>query len=112
MPWPAIDQGRMVHWITILQQTPSEDESGTTMIYSALLSSWAAIDPVSGTDVLRSGQVTTQLFLTITMRWQAGIASNMRVRSNNGTYVIQSIENPGERNVLLVLNCLALGSNE
>lgn len=110
--WPAVNPGEMVHWITILQQTQSEDESGTTTIYAPFVSTWAKIEPVRGTDVIKSGQTTTQLFLTVTIRWQTGILPNMRVRSNNGTYVVQSMENPGERNVLLKLNCLALGSNQ
>jgi head-tail adaptor len=67
---------------------------------------------VSGTDVLRGGQDTTKLFLTVTIRWQTGIVPTMRVQSLNGTYVIQAVENPGERNVILTLRCLGLGVNQ
>lgn len=110
--WPSINPGRMVHKITIQRQQTITDISGTVVEWVDFVSCWAAIDPVRGTEVLRAGQDTTQLYLTVVIRWQSGILPNMRVRSNNGTYIIQSIENPGERNVVLVLNCLALGSSQ
>jgi SPP1 family predicted phage head-tail adaptor len=112
MSWPSIDPGKLAHQITILQQTRSSDVSGTVAVWTPLLTTYAAIEPVRGTDIIRSGQATTQLFLTVTIRWQPSIQPNMRVQSNSGTYVIQSIENPGERNILLILNCLGLGANE
>lgn len=110
--WPAVNPGELVHWVTIQHQVQSSDISGTTVIWSPLVSTWAKIDPVRGSDVLRSGQATTQLFLAVTIRWQSGILPNQRVQAKNGTYVIQAIENPGERNILLVLNCLGLGANQ
>jgi SPP1 family predicted phage head-tail adaptor len=80
--------------------------------WTEFVKTWAQIEPVRGTQVLKAGQDTTQLFLTIGIRWQTGILPNMRVKSNNGTYTIQSIENPGERNVILILNCIALNLNQ
>jgi SPP1 family predicted phage head-tail adaptor len=110
--WPAIDPGRLIHRIAIQRQTTTTDISGTVVAWSDFVTTWAAIEPVRGLEVLRAGQDTTQLYLTVTIRWQSGILPNMRVRSSNGTYEIQSIENPGERNILLVLNCLALGNSQ
>lgn len=109
--WPKIDPGQMVHQITILQQQVGTDISGAIVTWVPLVVAWAQIDPVRGTDVIKSGQDTTQLFLTVRIRWQSGILPNMRVQTLNGTYVIQAVENPGERNVILILNCLALGAN-
>jgi SPP1 family predicted phage head-tail adaptor len=110
--WPQLDPGKMVHQITILQQTTATDVSGTSIAFTPFVTTWAQIDPVRGIDVLKSGQDTTQLFLTVKIRWQAGIMANMQVQTLNGTYVIQAVENPGERNVILVLNCLALSQNQ
>jgi SPP1 family predicted phage head-tail adaptor len=112
MPWPSIDQGKMVHQITLLQQKTVTDISGAVIQWVPFVTTWASIEPVRGSDVLRSGQATTQLFLTVTIRWQNGVQANMRVQSKHGTYVIQAIENPGERNVILILNCLALSLNQ
>jgi head-tail adaptor len=111
-PWPQIDPGEMIHRVRILQQTTVTDVSGTATAWVPFVDTWAQIDPVRGTEVLKSGQDTAQLFLTVKIRWQTGILANMQLLSLNGTYIIQTVENPGERNVILVLNCLALGLNQ
>ena len=115
--WPSIDIGRMRHAITIQQMgtssPPVYDASGPSLTASTFTTAMAAIETVRGTDVIRSGQATTQLFLTVGMWYQPGILPNMTVLSDNGSrYVIQSVENILEMNVVLILNCLALGSNE
>jgi hypothetical protein len=91
MKWPTLDSGEMRHQITILGQVPATDISGST--------------------VIRSGQETTQLFLIISIWWQAGILANMQVQALNGLYLIQSVENVLELDVVLKLNCLAIGKN-
>jgi head-tail adaptor len=112
-PWPKIDPGEMIHQVTILQQQTAQDISGSGVQWVPFLTGvWAKIKPVRGTDVVKSGQDTTKLFLFVTIFWQPGIVPNMRVQSLNGTYVIQAIENPLERNILLVLTCLGLGANQ
>lgn len=111
--WPKIDPGAMVHRVSILQETTTADLSGTTAVWVPFVDTWAQIDPVRGTDVLKAGQDTAQLFVTIKIRWQPGILANMRVQTLNGTYIIQGPpENPGMRNVILILNCIGLGLNQ
>jgi SPP1 family predicted phage head-tail adaptor len=111
-PWPQVDPGEMVHQVVILQPQTVQDISGTSVTWVPFVRTWAKIKSVRGTDVIRGGQDTTKLFLFVTIRWQTGIVPNMRVQSLNGTYLIQAIENPGERNVLLVMTCLGLGANQ
>jgi SPP1 family predicted phage head-tail adaptor len=110
--WPTIDPGDLRNQISILQQTPSSDASGSTVTWGPFVTAWAKIDPVRGTDVLKSGQVTTQEFLVITMWYQPGILADMQVQAPNGLYVIQSVENLLEMDIVLRLNCLALGKND
>lgn len=110
--WPQVNPGKMVHSVTILQQQTVSDVSGTSIQWVAFLTTWAQIDPIRATDVVKWGQDTAKLFLIVTIRWQARIVPNMRIQAANGTYVIQAIENPGERNVILVLTCLGLGANQ
>jgi SPP1 family predicted phage head-tail adaptor len=110
-PWPKIDPGEMVHQVTVLQQSVVQGIAGSETQWIPFVTAWAAIDPVSGTDVLKSGQDTTKLYLRARIFWQTGILPNMRLQRVDGSqYIIQAIENPGERNVILVLFCLALGS--
>ena len=111
MKWPTLDSGEMRHQITILGQVPATDISGSTVAMAPLVTCYAKIEPVRGIDVIRSGQETTQLFLIISIWWQAGILANMQVQALNGLYLIQSLENVLELNVVLKLNCLAIGKN-
>lgn len=115
--WPSIDVGRMRHAITIWQQggtSPATyDAAGVAQQNTQVASAMAAIDTIRGTDVIKGGQTGTELYLTIGMWYQAGILPNMTVVSDNGSkYVIQSVENIREMNVVLILNCLGLGANE
>jgi len=111
MKWPTLDSGEMRHQITILGQVPSSDVSGGTVAMVPLVTCYAKIEPVRGIDVIKSGQETTQLFLTLSIWWQAGILANMQVQALNGLYLIQSVENVLELDVVLKLNCLAIGKN-
>jgi SPP1 family predicted phage head-tail adaptor len=115
--WPSIDIGALRHAITILALGPSSpptyDEAGPQLTWQPVASAMAAINPISGKDVIKGGQTTTQLNLAIAMWYQDGILPNMRVQSDNGSiYVIQSIENVMEMNVVLTLNCVGLASND
>ena len=111
MKWPTLDSGEMRHQITILMQAPSTDVSGSTVAMVPLVTCYAKIEPVRGIDVIRSGQETTQLFLIISIWWKSGILANMQVQALNGLYLIQSLENVLELDVVLKLNCLAIGKN-
>ena len=107
--WPAIDPGKLIHQIQLLAPSTLADAFGQAQqAWNPVLQTWADIQPVRGIDIIRSGQETKQLFLTVTIPWQAGVATDMRVQSANGTYIVQSVVNPGERNVLLELTCLAI----
>ncbi len=113
--FPVIDVGRMRHTVTIQQQAVSGfDAGGQTVAWSDFLTDvQAAIEPVRGTDVIRAGQTTAQLFLTIGIWFQAGILPNMRVVnvSNGSMYLIQNVENVMEQDVVLLLTCIGIGSN-
>jgi head-tail adaptor len=108
MPWPVFDPGRMAHQVNIQKPTPGFDESGATIIWQTFLTTYAAVEPIRGTDVVRAGQITTQLYITVTMLYVAGINASFRVNCAKGNFVIQSVENPLERDVLLILNCVEL----
>lgn len=114
--FPSIDIGSLRHAITIQVEGPTSPPTigpgGQQLAWSTFTTADAAISAVRGTDVVRSGQDTTQLFLTVAIWYQDGILSNMRIVNENGSvYVIQSAENVLEMGTVLVLNCVALGNN-
>jgi head-tail adaptor len=112
MEWPAFDPGRMVHKIDLQKPGQDWDDSGAVIVYKTFLTTWAAIEPIRGIDVVRGGQITTQAYTTVTMLYQPGINASHRVSCAKGQFVIQSVENPLERDVLLVLNCVELGDKD
>lgn len=114
MKWPTVDPGNMRSRVAILRQTaPTTDISGTVEGgWETFLTTWARVEPLTGKESVRNGQTTAQLQILVTILYQPGILSNMRVRSDNGTYLIQAIANPEELNYRLNLICLALGENE
>lgn len=114
--YPRIDPGRMRHRIKVLAPGSYDpltfDAAGPVSTPVEFCSAWAAIEVIRGSDLIRSGQVTSQTFLIVGMWFQPGIASNMQVQHPNGSvYVVQNVENVMEMDVVLVLNCVALGAN-
>jgi hypothetical protein len=114
--WPSLNVGALRHSITVqiqgLGSPITYDAAGPKLAWNPFTTAMASVVPVRGTDVIKAGQVTTQLFVTVTMWWQPGILPNMQVLNDNGsTYVIQSVENILEMDVVLVLNCLGLAAN-
>jgi hypothetical protein len=106
----------MRHYITILSPGPTDpptfDAAGPVSKYNPFCYGWAAMEIVRGIDVIRGGQDTTQLNLTVAMWFQPGILPKMQVQAPSGSrYIIQSVENVNEMGVVLVLNCLALNEN-
>lgn len=110
--WPSIDPGKLRHQIVILKENTTADSSGATASWIPFIYTYASIEPMRGTDVVKAGQDTTQLFLTVSINYQSGILPNMRVKAPNGTYIIQAIENVQEMNTVLKFTCLGLGPNE
>lgn len=115
--WPVVDIGRLRHWITILQpgfpSPQTYDAAGPQTQLTSFTTAMASIETVRGMDVIKSGQTTTQLFLEVVMLYQPGILADMQVQSDNGSkYLVQSVENILELNVVLVLNCIGLGANQ
>jgi SPP1 family predicted phage head-tail adaptor len=113
--WPVFDPGDFMHPISIQQRSTAGaiGPAGPAQAWTEYVACYASIKHVRGTDVIRSGQDTAQLFATITIHYLPGIQQNMRVQDNNGNiYTIQTVENLEPMNVLLILNCIALGAND
>ena len=109
MIWPKLDPGGLDSKIDIYRQTVTSGTSGSEIGRALFLANvWASVDPVSGTDVIRGGQNVTELMLVLKIYYQPGILPNMTVNSDGDWYVIKSVENPGKRNIMLILNCVAI----
>ena len=116
----VVNIGRMRHQVSILQlgvsSPPAYDAGGPIQTYNPILANVAAaIDMIRGTDVIKGGMQTTELYLQIMIWFEEAvqILPSMRVtqQHNNSQYVIQSVENILALDQILILNCLGLGAN-
>lgn len=112
----AYDPANLRHAVEIqaLQATGNTDVAGPEMAWATILSTHAEIKPLRAEDVIRSGQTISEVEIPIRIRYQPGIAANMRVVrvSTGDTYLIRGILNMQERGRWLILMCIALGANE
>lgn len=89
------------------------------MSWNPVATAMAMLEITKATDLIRSGQDVTKTWVSLTIRYQPGIQSQMRVQlpdyttnpPGTLTYEIQAVENVQHRRVLLKLTCIALGSN-
>jgi head-tail adaptor len=112
MNWPGLNPGELRHIVTILHQTQTTDASGATVTMAPFLTNVrASVEPTRGIDTIRSGQDTSQLYLTVRMYYQPGILPNMQVQMDNGAiYNIIAVKRPLSINVSLELDCQAVGN--
>jgi SPP1 family predicted phage head-tail adaptor len=112
MIWPTLNPGDLRHRVTILAEAVTVNAAGTDTVLSPVITAWAKIEPMKGTDVVRSGQDITQLPVIVSMYYDARVQSKMQLQTINGLYVIQAIRNVLELNAVMELTCLAIAGAE
>jgi SPP1 family predicted phage head-tail adaptor len=109
----SLPSGDLRHSITILGPTLTTDTTGNVITYSPFLTDVRAkIDPVSGLELIRSGQDISMLYITVSIRYVPGITAKMQVQAYHGLYWIRYVENVLERNRVLKLMCTAVDGNQ
>ena len=86
--------------------------AGTDTTLSPVISAWAKIEPMKGTDVIRSGQDITQMPVIVSMYYDARVQPKMQLQALNGRYAIQAVRNVLELNAVMELTCLAIAEAE
>lgn len=114
--WPVVDPSTFIHRITFLDQVQGFDASGAVVSYAAGSPpdvTYGRIKLVSGRDVIKGGQDTSQLFAEVTTYYRAGRGPNTRILTPSGSvFIVRSVANLDERNMFTVFNCVGLGANE
>lgn len=67
---------------------------------------WAKVEALTGRELEAAQQKVSEVTHRITIRWLAGVKSNMNVWFDNRQFQIQDVENPDERHKLLMLLCI------
>lgn len=96
----------------VLSETVTTNAAGTDTVLSPVISAWAKIEPMKGTDVTRSGQTITEVPIIVSMYYDARVQSKMQLQTVTGMYVIQAVQNVLELNAVMELTCLAIAGAE
>ena len=112
MIWPTLNSGDLRHRVTVLAETVTDTAAGTDTVLSPLVSAWAKIEPMKGTDIIRSGQNITELPILVSMYYDARVQPKMQLQAPNGRYAIQAIRNVLELSAVMELTCLAIAGAE
>ncbi|MEI2746804.1 MAG: phage head closure protein [Ottowia sp.] len=73
------------------------------------LSSWAAVEPLTGREYLAAMQAQSETTIRVRLRYRPGIKSAMRVKHGAKLYGIQSVIDVKSTGRELVLMCKASG---
>jgi SPP1 family predicted phage head-tail adaptor len=103
-----IAAGKLRHRIDLLKPSVAQDQFGGTDESAANLFAtvWASIEAVSAGERFAGEQITSVVSHRITIRWRAGVGSDMYVSFDGRQFQIQAVQNPDERHKMLVLPCL------
>jgi head-tail adaptor len=112
MTWPKLNPGDLRHRVTVLEEIVTANAAGTDTVLSLVISAWAKIEPMRGTDIIRSGQNITELPVIVSMYYDARVQPKMHLRTLNGRYAIQAIRNVLQLNAVMELTCLAIAGAE
>ncbi len=98
--------GSLRHRVTLQKKTQTEgDRGGVLETWEDWKTVWAAIEPLRGDEYWSARQFSLEVTHRITIRYLAGVDSQVRVKFSDREFHITSIQNPGERNEALVLMC-------
>ena len=104
-----MNAGQLRHRVEILQRVKEKDKSGATVsVWRPLAKLWADVRHVSGSETMRNDVLTASVRASVRIRWRAGISADMRVRTENGVYVIRAVIPDLRRREFLDLTCESL----
>ncbi|WP_164906074.1 phage head closure protein [Gudongella oleilytica] len=98
--------GRLRQRIVIEESIAGRDSFGAeTSGWIQFAKVWADVAPVSGREFLAFKQINAEISTKVTIRYLAGVTTEMRVLFKDRIFEINSIINIEEKNVSLLLMC-------
>jgi len=98
--------GKLRHLINIEESRVSRDSfGGEVSEWIQFAEVWADVSPVSGREFTSFKQLNSEITTKITIRYLEGISTEMRILFRDRIFEIESVINPEERNISLILMC-------
>lgn len=96
--------GQLDRTITLQANTPTRDTVGASIPgWATLATVSAAVEPLSGSEVIAAQQIGTQQAQRFRIRYRADVTTLNRLVYNSVTYGIISVMEDGRREWLLIL---------
>jgi len=102
-----MEAGALRKRITIQKKSVTKNSYGEEVItWVTHCQAWAQIEPLTGREFLESRQIQAEGMVRVTMRYQSGIAPEMRVLFGTRTFNIQAVVHVEERGREIQLMCV------
>lgn len=98
------NSGNLRKRITLQSETSTADNAGGyTLGWTNVITVWGKIQPVSGQKVFTDGHLEGHVTHRVTLRYQSGITTDMRMTYNGRVFNIRAVLNTDESNRWLEL---------
>ena len=109
-----IRAGQLRRRVVIQTATAGQDaHGGKTHTWVNSATRWASVEPLSGSELVNTGQLESRRTHRIRMRFYAGLTTDHRISYDSRTFGISAVINPFEMDAELELLCYenATGAN-
>ena len=118
--WQNIEIGQLRSRVSIQAPGGTQDAGGQPLqTWTTVYQCWARIGDATARELANADLVSSQVTHSVTIRWPGAtplLSPGMRVQyvgvAGTQTYIVQAIQNPEQRNILLKLLCLAINVSE
>ena len=102
----TLDSSSLNRRITVQSRSTALDSFGQQITtWTDVLSCWASIEPLSGSELIAAQAVSTELSHTVTIQYRTTVTAAMRVLYQARVFNIQSVTDPETAHVVLQLRC-------
>ena len=98
--------GQLRHRVELHSNSPAGNDYGEQIeSWSSYTTVWAAIEPLSGRELLNAQQISAEITTRVRIRYNSSVTSEHRVVIGGRTLEIVSVINPAERDITQHLLC-------
>lgn len=102
----AMSAGHLRERVIIQQRTSTPDgQGGRDVVWSTLATTWAMVEPLTGSERLQAGAETSTLTHRVTIRYRADFGPSFRLLWRRRVLEIHTLASPDARREWLVLDC-------
>ena len=98
--------GELRHRVQLQVSSEQNSRGNTTKVWGTEDAIWAAVEPLSGRELIEAQEVVADATHRVTIRYLADVTPRKRFLFGTRELYIESVQNIDERNRELVLTCV------